>query len=157
MFQWGQGDIKRWEKQLTHDWSHRRTDLHLRPWPLRHDVFNIWSDVEIIRFDSGCVPVNHFSHKGYFYESFVLFCYQTRVVRRPQGFLVYLYTQSFGHSSTVHHWMMMIAVITINSGLVPLIEGLCAQTYFRSEISLVLSSHLLLFFFGKKYVKKKSS
>ena len=31
--------------------------------------------------------------------------------------------------------MMMIAVITIKSSLVPLIEGLCAQIYFRFEIS----------------------
>jgi len=32
--------------------------------------------------------------------------------------------------------MMMIAFITINSGLVPLIEGLCAQIlYFRFEIT----------------------
>jgi len=154
MFRWGQWDIKRWEKQPAHDWTHRRTDMHLRPWPLRHDVFNIWSD-EIIRFDSGCVPVNRFSHKGCFYESFVLFCYQTRVVCRPRGFLVYLCTQSFGHSSTVHHWMMMIAFITIKCSLVPLIEGLCAQSYFRFEISLVLSSHLLLFFFGKKKCKEK--
>ena len=31
--------------------------------------------------------------------------------------------------------MMMIAFITIKSSLVPLIEGLCAQIYFRFEIS----------------------
>ena len=43
--------------------------------------------------------------------------------------------------------MMMIAFITIKS--VPLIEGLCAQTYFRFEIS-VVCSHLLLFFFVKE-------
>jgi len=42
--------------------------------------------------------------------------------------------------------MMMIAFITIKSSLVPLIEGLCAQIYFRFEIS-VVCSHLLLFFF----------
>ena len=41
--------------------------------------------------------------------------------------------------------MMMIAFITIKSSLVPLIEGLCAQIYFRFEIS-VVCSHLLLFF-----------
>jgi len=29
--------------------------------------------------------------------------------------------------------MMMIAFITIKSSLVPLIEGLCAQIYFRFE------------------------
>jgi len=39
--------------------------------------------------------------------------------------------------------MMMIAFITIKSSLVPLIEGLCAQIYFRFEIS-VVCSHLLL-------------
>ena len=45
--------------------------------------------------------------------------------------------------------MMMIAFITIKSSLVPLIEGLCAQIYFRFEIS-VVCSHLLLFFFVRK-------
>jgi len=45
--------------------------------------------------------------------------------------------------------MMMIAFITIKSCLVPLIEGLCAQIYFRFEIS-VVCSHLLLFFFVKE-------
>ena len=36
--------------------------------------------------------------------------------------------------------MMMIAFITIKSSLVPLIEGLCAQIYFRFEISVVKSA-----------------
>jgi len=45
--------------------------------------------------------------------------------------------------------MMMIAFITIKSSLVPLIEGLCAQIYFRFEIS-VVCSHLLFFFFVKE-------
>ena len=45
--------------------------------------------------------------------------------------------------------MMMMAFITIKSSLVPLIEGLCAQIYFRFEIS-VVCSHLLLFFFVKE-------
>jgi len=45
--------------------------------------------------------------------------------------------------------MMMIAFITIKSSSVPLIEGLCAQIYFRFEIS-VVCSHLLLFFFVKE-------
>jgi len=45
--------------------------------------------------------------------------------------------------------MMMIAFITIKSSLVPLIEGLCAQIYFRFEIS-VVCSHLPLFFFVKE-------
>ena len=55
--------------------------------------------------------------------------------------------------------MMMIAFITMNSGLVPLIEGRCAQIlFFRFEIIGCLRSHLLLFFFRKKkYVKDKSS
>jgi len=35
------------------------------------------------------------------------------------------------------------------SSLVPLIEGLCAQIYFKFEIS-VVCSHLLLFFFVKE-------
>jgi len=39
---------------------------------------------------------------------------------------------------------MMIAFITIKSSLVPLIESLCAQIYFRFEIS-VVCSHLLFF------------
>ena len=47
--------------------------------------------------------------------------------------------------------MMMIAFITIQSSLVPLIEGLCAQIYFRFEIS-VVCSHLLLFFFVKEKI-----
>jgi len=45
----------------------------------------------------------------------------------------------------------MIAFITINSGLVPLIEGRCAQIlYFRFEIIGGLHSQLLLFFFARK-------
>ena len=53
--------------------------------------------------------------------------------------------------------MTMIAFITIKSGLVTLIEGLCAQIYyFRFEIISGLRPHLLLFFFGwKKMLKKK--
>ena len=39
--------------------------------------------------------------------------------------------------------MMMIAFITIKSSLVPLIEGLRAQIYFRFEIS-VVCSHLYM-------------
>ena len=46
---------------------------------------------------------------------------------------------------------MMIAFIIINSGLVPLIEGLCAQVlYFRFEIIGGLRSLLLLFLFERK-------
>ena len=52
-------------------------------------------------------------------------------------------------TSRFHYKMMMIAFITIKSSLVPLIEGLCAQIYFRFEIS-VVCSHLLLFFFVKE-------
>jgi len=54
--------------------------------------------------------------------------------------------------------MMMIAFITINSGLVPLIEGLCAQIlYFRFEIS-VFCLHIFCFSFseGKISFKKKA-
>ena len=47
--------------------------------------------------------------------------------------------------------VMMIAFITIKSSLVPLIEGLCAQIYFRFEIS-VVCSNLLLFFFVKEKI-----
>jgi len=36
---------------------------------------------------------------------------------------------------------MMIAFITVRSSLVPLIEGLCAQIYFRFEISVVGCEH----------------
>jgi len=54
--------------------------------------------------------------------------------------------------------MMVIAFITINSGLVPLIEGLCAQIlYFRFEIIGGLRSQLLLFFFGRKNMQKKKT
>jgi len=52
------------------------------------------------------------------------------------------------HTLQMAH-MMMIAFITVKSSLVPLIEGLCAQIYFRFEIS-VVCSHLLLFFFVKE-------
>jgi len=54
--------------------------------------------------------------------------------------------------------IMIIAFITMNSGLVPLIEGLCAQIhYFRSEIIDGLRSHLLLFFFRRKNILKKKA
>ena len=54
--------------------------------------------------------------------------------------------------------MMMIVFVTINSGLVPWIEGLCAQIlYFRFEIIGGLRSHLLLFFFGRKIMLKKKA
>ena len=47
--------------------------------------------------------------------------------------------------------MIMIAFITVKSGLVPLIEGLCAQiSYFRFEIIGGLRSHLVLFFVERK-------
>ena len=53
------------------------------------------------------------------------------------------------HSAGERSIMMMIAFITIKSSLVPLIEGLCAQIYFRFEIS-VVCSHLQVFFFVKE-------
>ena len=53
--------------------------------------------------------------------------------------------------------MMIIAFNTINNGLVPLIEGLCAQILnFKIEIIGGLRSHLLLFFFGRKNMLKSS-
>jgi len=52
--------------------------------------------------------------------------------------------------------MMMIAFIIINGGLVPLIEGLCAQIlYFRFEIINGLWSNLLLFLIERKNILKK--
>jgi len=52
--------------------------------------------------------------------------------------------------------MMMMAFITIQSGLVPLIEGPCAQIYyFGFEIIGGLRSHLLLLFLERKNVLKK--
>jgi len=54
--------------------------------------------------------------------------------------------------------VMIIAFITIGSGLVPLIESLCPQIlYFRFEIIGGLHSHLLLFFFGRKTMLKKTA
>jgi len=54
--------------------------------------------------------------------------------------------------------MMMIAFITINSGLVPLIGGLCAQILdFTFEIIGGLRPLLLLFFFGRKNMLKKKA
>ena len=53
--------------------------------------------------------------------------------------------------------VMMIAFITVRSSLVPLIEGLCAQIYFRFEKS-VVCVHIFCFSFRKKkYVKETSS
>jgi len=64
----------------------------------------------------------------------------------------FIMLESAMHRHILVQWMymmmMMIAFITIKSSLVPLIEGLCAQIYFRFEIS-VVCSHLLLFFFVK--------
>jgi len=56
--------------------------------------------------------------------------------------------------------MMMIAFITVNSVLVPLIEGLCAQIlYFKFEIIGGLRSlaHFLLFVFGRKNMLKEKA
>jgi len=53
---------------------------------------------------------------------------------------------------------MMIDFVIINSRLVPLIEGLCAQILcFRFRIIGGLRSHLLIFFFGRKNVLKKKA
>ena len=52
--------------------------------------------------------------------------------------------------------MIMIAFITIKSGLVPLIQGLCAQIcYFRFEIIGGLRLHLLLFFFERENISEE--
>jgi len=53
--------------------------------------------------------------------------------------------------------MMMIACITIKNGLIPWIEGLCAQIYhFRFEI--VGGFAIFAFLFGKKkFVQEKCS
>jgi len=54
--------------------------------------------------------------------------------------------------------MMVVAVINIKSGLVPLIEGLCAQIlYFRFEIIGELHSQLLLFFVKRKNMLETKS
>jgi len=54
--------------------------------------------------------------------------------------------------------MMMIAFISINSGLVPLIDGLCSQIMtFGFEIIGGLRSNLLLFFFGRKNMLKEKA
>jgi len=54
--------------------------------------------------------------------------------------------------------MMMISFITINSGLVPLIEGLCAQIlYFIFQIIGGLRSLLWPFFVGRKIVLEKKA
>ena len=54
--------------------------------------------------------------------------------------------------------MMMIAFITINSVLVPLIEGLCAQIiYFKFDIIGGLRSHFLLLFFERKNMLKETA
>ena len=74
---------------------------------------------------------------------------ETNVFRRRKNRILQLHFGSPSASTEVVHMMMMIAFITIKSSLVPLIEGLCAQIYFRFEIS-VVCSHLLLFFFVKE-------
>jgi len=53
---------------------------------------------------------------------------------------------------------MMLAFITINSVLVPLIEGLCAKILsFRYKSIGGLRTHFLLFFFGKKKMLKEKA
>jgi len=67
------------------------------------------------------------------------------------GLLVLMHMYTHTHLFTAFFtYMMMIAFITIKRSLVPLIEGLCAQIFFRFEIP-VVCSHLLLFFFVKEY------
>jgi len=68
-----------------------------------------------------------------------------------------LYFCLFVQPHTRRH-LMIIAFITINSGLVPWIQGLCAQILsFRFEIIGGLRSHLLLFLTKKIYFKKMRS
>jgi len=53
--------------------------------------------------------------------------------------------------------IMIIAFITIKSGIVPLIEGLCAQiNYFRFEIIGGFAFTSLLFFFERKKMIRKT-
>ena len=52
--------------------------------------------------------------------------------------------------------MMMIAFIAIKSKLVPLIEGLCAQIYFRFEISVVLLTSSSFLFCERKNKLKET-
>ena len=90
----------------------------------------------------------------------------SNIFARRTGFCRFLYSQCNTTARPIFLWsnppasllivscfplilLMMIAFITIKSSLVPLIEGLCAQIYFRFEIS-VVCSHLLLFFFVKE-------
>jgi len=54
--------------------------------------------------------------------------------------------------------MMMIAFINIKSGLVPLIEGLCAQIYLRFEIIGGFAFTTFVFLFWEKiFLKEKTS
>jgi len=52
--------------------------------------------------------------------------------------------------------IMMIVFITFKSSLVPLIEGLCAQIYFRFEISVVLLTSSSFLFCERKTCQKKT-
>jgi len=72
-------------------------------------------------------------------------------MRKIVMFLVVLYFLTGVWVNVGVRVLMMIAFITIKSSLVPLIEGLCAQIYFRFEIS-VVCSHLLLFVFVKEKI-----
>ena len=76
-------------------------------------------------------------------------CGCRRVSQKTAGVVNQVSKSDFSFLSLDRLLMMMIAFITIKSSLVPLIEGLCAQIYFRFEIS-VVCSHLLLFFFVKE-------
>ena len=63
------------------------------------------------------------------------------------------------HLKTYRHnlcmmMMMMITLITIKSSLVPLIEGLCAQIYFKFGISVVLLTSSSFLFCERKNVLK---
>ena len=75
------------------------------------------------------------------------------------GATPYMYVGTFRPDSAPSLSVIMtIAFITINSGLVPLIVGVCAQIlYFGFEIIGGLRSHLLLVLFGRKNVSKEKA
>ena len=61
-------------------------------------------------------------------------------------------------NKAIREHMMMIAFTIIDSGLVPLIEGLCAHiSYSRLGIISGSRSHLLLFFFERNNMLKKKT
>ena len=83
-------------------------------------------------------------------------CFNTHWSAPPVSALAHLsgsnFWISFLSSSGVNVvMMMMIAFITVRSSLVPLLEGLCAQIYFRFEIS-VVCVHIFCFSFSEEKI-----